>query len=298
LIRDRIISGFVARRTHLARPPTPIAAFGGSETFFSHMASSKPVTTRQPTQMLDLLTSPEAWASLLTLSVLEIVLGIDNVIFLSIISSRLPEGQQKLARRIGLGLALLARIALLFSIVWIIGLTRPIVTLMELQFSWRDLILIGGGTFLLYKATTEIHLALEGEDEHGAPEARQAGFANVITQIVLLDIVFSLDSVLTAIGMTDQLPIMITAVVIAITIMLLAAEPLSAFVNRHKTVKMLALSFLLLIGVALIADGLHFHIPRGYLYFAIAFSILVETLNLLAARRARKRKASSGAAGE
>src|SRR3546814_721117 len=248
--------------------------------------------------MLVLLTSPEAGASLLTLSVLEIVLGIDNVIFLSIISSRLPAHQQKTARRIGLLLALGARIVLLASIVWIVGLTRPLVTVFDLEISWRDLILIGGGAFLIYKATTEVHGMMEGEGEHGLPAGGTASFASVISQIVLLDIVFSLDSVLTAIGMTDELPVMVAAVFIAIFVMMAASEPLSAFVNRHKTVKMLALAFLLLIGVALIADGLHFHIPLGYLSFAIAFSILVESLNLIAARRAKRPRKPAGTVGE
>ncbi len=234
--------------------------------------------------MLALLSDPAAWASLLTLALLEIVLGVDNVIFLSIVSSRLPAHQQRPARRIGLLLALAGRIILLFALTWIIGLTAPLFEIFELEISWRDLILAGGGLFLLVKATTEIHHMLEGGGGQGKPGA--AVFASVLVQIFLLDLVFSLDSVLTAIGMAEHIEIMVAAVVIAIIVMLVAAEPMSAFVERHPTVKMLALSFLLLIGVALIADGLDFHIPRGFLYFAIAFAAGVEILNLLVRRRA------------
>jgi predicted tellurium resistance membrane protein TerC len=235
--------------------------------------------------MLELLVDPAAWASLLTLALLEIVLGVDNVIFLSIVSSRLPAHQQRPARRIGLLLALAGRIILLFALTWIIGLTAPFIEVFALEISWRDIILAGGGLFLLVKATTEIHHMLEGgADEHAKPGA--AMFASVLVQIFLLDLVFSLDSVLTAIGMAEHIEIMVAAVVIAIGVMLWAAEPMSAFVSRHPTVKMLALSFLLLIGVALIADGLDFHIPRGFLYFAIAFATGVEILNLLVRRRA------------
>ena len=235
--------------------------------------------------MLELLVDPAAWASLLTLALLEIVLGVDNVIFLSIISSRLPAHQQRPARRIGLMLALAGRIILLFALTWIIGLTAPFFEIFALEISWRDIILAGGGLFLLVKATTEIHHMLEGAaDAHAKPGA--AMFASVLVQIFLLDLVFSLDSVLTAIGMAEHIEIMVAAVVIAIGVMLWAAEPMSAFVNRHPTVKMLALSFLLLIGVALIADSLEFHIPRGFLYFAIAFATGVEILNLLVRRRA------------
>ena len=239
--------------------------------------------------MLELLTDPHAWISLATLSVLEIVLGIDNIIFLSIVSARLPEHQQATARRIGLGLALLARVLLLLSLTWMIGLTRPIFAIGDFEVSWRDIVLAGGGLFLIVKGTMETHHMLEGSG--GESVAGTASFAAVITQIVLLDLVFSLDSVITAIGMAEHVPIMVAAIVIAMAIMLLAAEPTARFVNAHPTVKMLALSFLLLVGVALIADGLHFHIPRGYLYFAIAFSIGVESLNLLAARARRRRAA-------
>ncbi|MFT5182584.1 MAG: putative tellurium resistance membrane protein TerC [Alphaproteobacteria bacterium] len=235
--------------------------------------------------MMELLTDPAAWASLATLALLEIVLGVDNVIFLSIVTSRLPAAQQPSARRIGLLLALAGRIILLFALSWIIGLTAPFFELFELEISWRDIILAIGGLFLIYKATSEIHGMLEGgEGGHGKPGA--AMFASVLVQIFLLDLVFSLDSVLTAIGMTEHIEIMVAAVVIAIGVMLWAAEPMSAFVHKHPTVKMLALSFLLLIGVALIADALEFHIPRGFLYFGIAFATGVEILNLFARRRA------------
>jgi predicted tellurium resistance membrane protein TerC len=237
--------------------------------------------------MLELLTDPHAWISLATLSVLEIVLGIDNIIFLSIVSARLPENQQATARRIGLGLALLARILLLFSLTWMIGLTQPIFAIGEFEVSWRDIVLGAGGLFLIVKGTMEMHHMLEGYG--GESVAGTASFAGVITQIVLLDLVFSLDSVITAIGIAEHIPIMVAAIVIAMVIMVLAAEPTARFVNAHPTVKMLALSFLLLVGAALVADGLHFHIPRGYLYFAIAFSIGVESLNLLAAGARRRR---------
>ena len=235
--------------------------------------------------MLELLTDPQAWISLATLSVLEIVLGIDNIIFLSIVSARLPVHQQARARRIGLGIALLARVLLLFSLTWMIGLTEPIFAVGDFAVSWRDIVLGGGGLFLIVKGTMEMHHMLEGYG--GESIAGTATFAAVIAQIVVLDLVFSLDSVITAIGIAEHVPIMVAAIVIAMAIMLLAAEPTARFVNAHPTVKMLALSFLLLVGVALVADGLHFHIPRGYLYFAIAFSILVESLNLLASRARR-----------
>lgn len=238
--------------------------------------------------MLELLTNPAAWASLLTLTLLEVVLGVDNVIFLSIVTSRLPAHQQPRARRIGLLLALLGRVVLLFALGWLIGLTAPILNLVGIELSWRDIILAVGGLFLLYKATSEIHMMLEGESEgHGKPGS--AAFAAVLVQIFLLDLVFSLDSVLTAIGMADEIVIMVAAVVISIGVMLVAAEPLSAFVHKHPTVKMLALSFLMLIGVALIADGFEFHIPRGYLYFGVAFATAIEILNLVA-RKHRSEK--------
>ncbi|MBT4906736.1 MAG: TerC family protein [Rhodospirillaceae bacterium] len=236
--------------------------------------------------MLELLTDPTAWASLLTLTLLEVVLGVDNVIFLSIVTSRLPAAQQPRARRIGLILALGGRLVLLLALGWLIGLTAPFASFLGIELSWRDLILAVGGLFLIYKATTEIHVMLEGETGHGhGAKPGSAVFAAVLVQIFLLDLVFSLDSVLTAIGMADEIIIMVAAVTIAIGVMIVAAEPLSAFVQRHPTVKMLALSFLLLIGVALIADGFEFHIPRGYLYFGVAFATAIEILNLIARKR-------------
>ena len=232
----------------------------------------------------------DIWASLLTLTALEIVLGIDNVIFISVVAGRLPEEKQANVRRIGLALALIGRIALLSSLVWIIGLTKPVFEVGDFAVSWRDIILIAGGLFLLAKGTLEIHHTVEGEaDGNGA--ASPKGYAAAIGQIILLDLVFSLDSVITAVGMTDNLPVMIAAVVIAIIVMLVASGPVSTFIEHHPTSKMLALSFLLLVGVALIADGLHYHVPRGYLYFAIAFSAGVEALNLWAGKRRRKRRA-------
>ena len=238
--------------------------------------------------MIDLLTSPEAWAALLTLTALEIVLGIDNVIFLSVIVARIPEPQASRARKVGLALALIFRIVLLTFLVWLIGLTRDVFVVSGMGFSWRDIILIAGGLFLLAKATHEIHAEVEGSEEG----AGQAGGANaffwVIAQIVVIDLVFSLDSIITAIGMASDLAIMIAAVVIACLIMYISAGSVSRFVAEHPTTKMLALAFLVLIGVALVADGFQFHIPRGYIYFAIAFSAAVEFFNVLAKRNRRK----------
>jgi predicted tellurium resistance membrane protein TerC len=239
--------------------------------------------------ILALLTDPQAWMSLATLTVLEIVLGIDNIIFLSIVTARLPAHQQKRGRRIGLGLALLGRLALLFSLVWMIHLTEPLFSIGTFDVSLRDLVLGAGGLFLIFKGTQEMHQMLEGQD-HNAFQGT-GGFCAVILQIVLIDMVFSLDSVITAVGIAEHLSIMVLAILFAIIVMLCAAEPVAGFVNYHPTVKMLALSFLLLVGVALIADGLHFHIPRGYLYVAIAFSIAVESLNLWAANARRQRRA-------
>jgi predicted tellurium resistance membrane protein TerC len=238
--------------------------------------------------ILALLSDPETWVALLTLTVLEIVLGIDNVIFISILITRLPADQRDRARRIGLGLAMAMRIGLLLTISWIIGLTQPAISLAGRDFSWRDLILIGGGLFLLWKATSEIHESLEGEEAHLAEPTARGRFGAIIVQIVLLDIVFSLDSVLTAVGLVDEVPVMIAAVVIAVGVMLIASGPLSAFVHRHPSVKILALSFLLLIGVTLIADGFGFHIDKAYIYAAMGFSVFVEALNL---RRTRRRTA-------
>ncbi|MBV9571700.1 MAG: TerC family protein [Alphaproteobacteria bacterium] len=236
---------------------------------------------------LNLLSDPHAWASLATLTVLEIVLGIDNIVFLSIASHRLAPESRPAARRIGLSLALIMRIALLTSIAAIIGLSRPVVTLWGEAFSWRDIVFAAGGLFLLTKGTREIHGMVEGEeDEHR--QGGHASFAGVIVQIALFDLVFSIDSVVTAVGMAEHLTVMIAAVVLAMIVMLAASGPVSEFVHRNPTVKMLALSFLLLIGMSLVADAMHVHIPRGYLYFAIAFSGIVEALNRLAARRRRK----------
>jgi predicted tellurium resistance membrane protein TerC len=245
--------------------------------------------------MLDWIADPNVWASLLTLTFLEIVLGIDNIIFLSIITERVAEHRRLLAQRLGLGLALFGRLILLAGLVWLTKLTAPLFEVFTLEVSWRDIILMAGGLFLLAKATSEIHGTVEGEhgSEHGA---KATSFAAAIVQILAIDVVFSLDSVITAVGMTDNLPIMIAAVVIAIAVMMFAAAPISDFIRRHPTTKMLALSFLLLIGVALVADALHFHVPRGYLYFAIAFSLLVELLNLAASRH--RKKAAEGKVSE
>jgi predicted tellurium resistance membrane protein TerC len=234
---------------------------------------------------MELLTNPETWVALATLTVLEIVLGIDNVIFISILVQRLPPEVRDRARLTGLGLAMGMRILLLLTISWIIGLTEPLFEIAGQPISVRDLILIGGGLFLLWKATTEIHESLEGEEAHAPTATAAATLGGVLIQIVLLDIVFSLDSVLTAVGMVDEVPIMVAAVIIAVGVMLFASGPLAKFVHAHPTVKMLALAFLLLIGVTLIADGLGFHIPKEYIYAAMAFSVFVEALNLRARRR-------------
>lgn len=234
---------------------------------------------------MDWLTNPETWIALITLTTLEIVLGIDNVIFISILAGKLPKGQQRRARRVGLGLAMLTRILLLMSLAWIIRLTAPLFTVLSHGVSGRDLILIGGGLFLLAKATYEIHDKLEGQEGHASATVR-AKFASVIVQILLLDIVFSLDSVITAVGMARQLGVMIAAVVIAVGVMMVAAEPISLFVDRHPTLKVLALSFLLLIGASLVAEGLGQHFPKGYIYFAMGFSVFVEVLNQRARAKA------------
>jgi predicted tellurium resistance membrane protein TerC len=237
---------------------------------------------------LSALLTPEALIALLTLTVLEIVLGIDNVIFISILVQRLPADQRDNARRIGLGLAMGMRIVLLLTISWIIGLTAPLFTLFGREFSTKDVILIGGGLFLIWKATTEIHESLEGEEAHGPTAGSKAAtFRGVLLQIVLLDIVFSLDSVLTAVGLVDQVAIMIIAVVIAVGVMLVASGPLSRFVHDHPTVKMLALAFLLLIGVTLVLDGAGIHVDKAYIYAAMGFSVFVEALNL---RRSSKKR--------
>ena|SRR5579871_2851632 len=239
--------------------------------------------------MIELLTSPEAWAALLTLTALEIVLGIDNVIFLSVIVARIPEPQASRARQVGLSLALVFRILLLTFLVWLIGLTRDLFVISGMSFSWRDLILIVGGLFLIAKATHEIHAEVEGGHEAGSGQTGSPNaFAWVILQIIVVDAVFSLDSIITAIGMAQDLAIMIAAVVIACVIMYVSSGPVARFVAAHPTTKMLALAFLVLIGVALVADGFEFHIPRGYIYFAIAFSAAVEMFNVLAKRNRNK----------
>jgi predicted tellurium resistance membrane protein TerC len=240
--------------------------------------------------MVEYLLNPETWAALLTLTVLEIVLGIDNLVFLAIVSAKLPPHQQNSARRIGLFFALFLRVALLASLTWIAGLTEPVVTIRDFAVSWRDVILGVGGLYLVYKGVTEIHESVEGGAD---PTVKgYAGYWVVISQIMVLDLVFSLDSIITAVGMTDNLPVMIAAIVIAILTMMFAANAVSGFINRHPSVKMLALAFLILVGTALMADAAHFHIPRGYLYFAIAFSIAVEALNMLVRRAEQKKSAA------
>lgn len=241
---------------------------------------------------MEWITDPQIWIAFLTLTVLEIVLGIDNIVFISIQSAKLPLEQQKKARQIGLMLALVTRIALLFSIKWVMGLTDTLINLAELlnidnpniirylELSGRDLILFAGGLFLIYKSTTEIHHKVEGEPDDIKIGSATATFTNVIIQILILDVVFSLDSVITAVGMVDQIGVMVASVIVAVGIMLLSAESISRFVNDHPTVKMLALAFLLLIGVSLTAEAFDQHIPKGYIYFAMAFSVLVEYLNI------------------
>ncbi len=228
---------------------------------------------------MDWLADPQAWIAFTTLVVLELVLGVDNVIFISILAGKLPTHQQDRARTIGLGLAIISRVLLLLSLSWIIGLTEPLFSVLTYEISGRDIILILGGLFLLGKSTHEIHQKLEGAEGHASTHVHPS-FAGVIVQILLLDVVFSLDSVITAVGMVDRLTIMIAAVIIAAGVMIVSAGPISSFVDRHPTIKMLALSFLLLIGFTLIVEGLHQHIPKGYIYFAMAFSIVVELLNL------------------
>ena len=234
---------------------------------------------------MDWLTDPQIWIALATLTFLEIVLGVDNIIFISILSGKLPDEQQPRARRLGLLGAMGSRVLLLFSLAWIIRLTEPWFTIVGQEISGRDLILILGGLFLLGKSTYEIHDKLEGEEGHASAKVRSS-FLSVIVQIMLLDIVFSLDSVITAVGMVDELWVMVAAVIIAVAIMMVSAEPISAFVHRHPTVKMLALSFLLLIGLSLILEGFDHHIPKGYIYFAMGFSVFVEMINLRVRRAA------------
>jgi predicted tellurium resistance membrane protein TerC len=239
--------------------------------------------------MIALLFDPNAWLALATLTVLEIVLGIDNLVFISLLTSRCEPKDARRVRQIGLSLAFLFRIMMLFGLTWLMGLTAPLFSLFGIGISWRDIILIGGGAFLIAKSTHEIHREIEGR--HGqAPSGtpRRASFALIITQLVLIDLVFSLDSIITAIGMAEHIEVMIAAVVIAMIVMYVAANPVGAFIAEHPTTKMLALAFLLLIGVALIADGFDFHIPRGYIYFAMAFAGAVEVFNVAAYRKKKK----------
>jgi predicted tellurium resistance membrane protein TerC len=239
--------------------------------------------------VMEWLTDPQVWASLLTLTALEIVLGVDNLVFIAILAGRLPSERQHAARQVGLSLALMTRLALLASIAWIVSLTQPLFAVLGHAVSWRDIVLAMGGFFLLYKGTTEIHHRLEGDGPDESKSRGAASFVGIVTQIVVLDVVFSLDSVITAVGMANDLWVMAAAIIIAVMLMLAAAKPLADFIERHPTVKMLALSFLLLIGMALIADGAGFHVPKGYIYAAIGFSIVVEALNQMAARRRQTR---------
>ena len=244
--------------------------------------------------MIAWLTDPHVWASFIALSAMEIVLGIDNVAFISVLVARMAPGQRLMARRVGLSLALVFRVIMLAGIAWFIHLTTPIFSIGDYDFSWRDLVLISGGLFLLVKGTREIHQHIEGEDDEGSGSSSVANsLTSSIIQIALIDLVFSVDSIITAVGMADHVEVMIAAVAVAILVMYFASEPVAAFIERHPTTKMLALSFLLLIGAALIADGFHFHIPRAYIYFAMAFSAAVEAVNVVALRRRHKARAAA-----
>jgi predicted tellurium resistance membrane protein TerC len=240
--------------------------------------------------MIELLTDPHAWAALLTLTVLEIVLGIDNVVFISVLVSRLDEERAKRARQLGLALAFVFRVIMLFGLTWLMGLTEPVVNWFNLDLSWRDLILIGGGMFLIAKATHEIHAEVEARESHSETAASpRAALMLVIAQLIVVDLVFSLDSIITAIGMAQEIEIMIAAVVIAMFVMYVASGPVAGFIAEYPTTKMLALAFLVLIGMALVADGFNFHIPRGYIYFSMAFAGAVEFFNVMARRNRRRR---------
>ena len=235
--------------------------------------------------MLELLTSPQAWIAFATLTALELVLGIDNVIFISILVDRLPVAQRELARRIGLFLAMFMRIGLLFLLSWIVGLTAPLFTVLTQEISGRDLILLSGGLFLIWKSTQEVHQLMEGVGEQSATGAAVSTFGAVITQIIVIDMVFSLDSIITAVGMVDDVRIMIAAVVASVALMMLFAGPIGRFVSDHPTIKMLALAFLVVVGIVLVAEGFDHHVPKGYVYFAMAFSVGVELLNINMRRR-------------
>ena len=243
--------------------------------------------------MLEILSDPATWVSLTTLTLMEVVLGIDNIVFISILASKLPADQQNRARLTGLALACITRLLLLLAVSWLAGLTEPLFAVLGHSFSGRDLILLTGGAFLIYKATKEIHEKLEGEDEVGKAGKKAISFVGVIIQILILDIVFSLDSVITAIGMADHIEVMMAAVIIALAFMLWVGKAISDFVMRHPTVKMRALSFLLLIGVSLAAEAFHQEIPKGYIYSAMAFSVLVEMLNLMAKKRKDAKRAQA-----
>ena len=239
--------------------------------------------------MLELLTDANAWAALLTLTALEIVLGIDNLVFIGILTARLDKKRAQRARAIGLSLAFIFRVLLLASLSWIIGLTKPVFSFQEITLSWRDIILITGGLFLIAKATREIHTEVEGDDDHNAIPPHKRPLSAVIVQLAVIDLVFSIDSIVTAVGLADQLEVMIAAVVIAMIVMFVAAGPVGEFIQNHPTTKMLALAFLLLIGLALLADGFQFHIPRGYIYSAMAFATVVEVFNVIARRKRARR---------
>jgi len=253
-----------------------------------------------------LLTDPAAWAALVTLIVMEVVLGIDNLIFISILSNKLPPEHRSRVRRIGISLALVMRLALLSTIAWIVTLTQPVFSVMGNEFSWKDMILIVGGLFLVWKATKEIHHSVDPTPSHDLLDKSKGGKADVVInnagaaifQIILIDLVFSIDSILTAVGMTEHLPIMVVAVLVAITVMLLAADPLGDFIDKNPTVVMLALGFLLMIGMVLIADGFGYHVPKGYIYAAMAFSAGVEALNMLSRRSATKKQKAERARAE
>ncbi len=246
--------------------------------------------------LLELAASPAAWVALATLVVMEIVLGIDNLIFISILTNKLPEQHRQKARRIGIGMALILRLALLSTIAFIVQLTAPVIEILGHAFSWKDMILIAGGLFLLWKATTEIHHSMDPapEDPKSATSTVTLGFAAAIGQILLLDMVFSIDSIITAVGMTEHLPIMIIAVVVSVLVMLLAADPLAKFINDNPTIVMLALGFLIMIGMTLIAEGFGAHVPKGYVYAAMVFSAAIECLNMMA-RRARQKRIATDA---